>query len=531
MSSHHQRQVLPVSDAVRAKSSGLPAELLERGTVRLRLTAIVTLLVSSFPLLLPLVAEIGDRFGVGIELEFRKLFFGVALLLSAIVVVLSFVRMPPARFMVIGQIFFVLLVATFGATEASSEWGPRAFAHGMPLPCGVVLMFAVVVPMAPRRIIVVSLLAVATTPLTMLTVPLLVGIPTPGFDVLLLNLAPMIIAAVVAYATASVLYQLGRDLGRAQKMGSYQLVSMLSKGGMGEVWRAKHGMLAREAAIKLVRRDREAAGAEEALKRFEHEARVVASLRSPHTVQLYDFGVTDEGALYYAMELLDGMDLERLVELHGPVPPERVVHFLLQACDSLVEAHEAALVHRDIKPANLFAARHGRNVDVIKVLDFGLATRPLNEPGAGLRVTHEGAILGTPAYMAPEQVLGEKSLDGRADIYTLGLVGWWLLTGRDTFQATSATQVMFAHAHVEPERPSMHAKHPVPSDLEAIIMQCLAKPRDARPPNAEALAALLRNVPLAEPWTRERALRWWSSHGSGPAQSEGTAAALLDTSV
>jgi len=279
-----------------------------------------------------------------------------------------------------------------------------------------------------------------------------------------------------------------------------------------------------------VRSDRRETGSEEAFKRFEHEARVVASLRSPHTVQLYDFGVTHEGSLYYAMELLEGMELERLVAAHGPVTSERVVHFLLQTCDSLVEAHEAGLVHRDIKPANLFAARQGRNVDLIKVLDFGLATRPLSALGADPRVTHEGAILGTPAYMAPEQVLGETSIDGRADIYTLGLVAWWLLTGRDTFQATSATQVMFAHAHVEPERPSVYAKHPVQPELEAIIMQCLAKPRDGRPPTADALAALLRSVPLAQPWTRERALDWWASHGGERVQEGmGAVAAAVDT--
>jgi len=328
----------------------------------------------------------------------------------------------------------------------------------------------------------------------------------------------LLLAAGVAYVAANVIYQLARDLGRAKKAGSYQLVAPLGKGGMGEVWRARHGMLAREAAIKVIRGERAREG-DEAVRRFEHEARVVASLRSRNTIQLYDFGVTDDGALYYAMELLDGFDLDRLVREHGPIPAERVVHFLVQACDSLLEAHEAGLVHRDIKPANLIACRLGRDVDVIKVLDFGLATRPVAERIEDVRATTEGTILGSPAYMAPEQVLMDRAIDGRADLYALGTVAFWLLTGRDPFQATTATQVMFAHVHAEPEPPSQHARHTVPPELDRAILRCLAKRPEDRPLSAEALADELRAVRLSEPWTRARALSWWADRAPGPERS------------
>ncbi len=530
MTSHHQRPVLPVPDAVRTRGATLPDELLARATVRLRLTALVTMAVSAFRVVMGLVGDPDKAFGTEREVSVKLAFFGLAAAVSAVLFGLSYARLSHRRFLLVGQVFFVLLVAILGATEATAEFGEHPYARGLPMPIGIILMFPVIVPMPPRRYLIVALIAVATVPLVTYLVPPLVGHAPPSTTLLLLPLIPLIIAALVAAVTARVIYQLGRELGRAQKMGSYQLVAPLGKGGMGEVWRAKHGMLAREAAVKLIRSDRGERGSEEALERFEHEAKVVASLRSPHTIQLYDFGVTDDGALYYAMELLDGMDLDRLVTMHGPIPPERVVHFMVQACHSLVEAHEVGLVHRDIKPANIFATRNGRDVDVIKVLDFGLATKPVAERIPDARVTHEGTIIGTPAYMAPEQVLGDATIDGRADLYTLGLVAWFLLTGRDVFQATSATQVMFAHVHVEPEAPSLHAKMPIPPELEAVILKCLAKKREDRPATAEVLANALRAIPFATPWTRERALAWWATHGAGPASEASTkAAAIADT--
>ncbi len=525
--------MLPVAEGGKrsTRATTLPDDLLERATTRLRLTAVVVLVVSALRLLMGLFGDVNAVFGSAREVAAKHAFFAAAGLVAAILIVLSFARLSHRRFLVIGQVFFIVLVAIFGATESTSPWGDHPFSRGIPLPVGILLMFPVIVPMPPRRFLLVGFIAVATVPLAMLAVPPLVGHEPPSALLLGLNLVPLVIAVLVAYVTAQVIYQLGRDLGRAQKMGSYQLVAPLGKGGMGEVWRAKHGMLAREAAVKLIRRDRPnvgADGASEAVARFEHEARVVSSLRSPHTIQLYDFGVTDDGALYYAMELLDGMDLDKLVTLHGAQPPERVVHFLVQACHSLVEAHEVGLVHRDIKPANLFVTRQGRDVDVVKVLDFGLATRPVAERLPDARSTHEGTIIGTPAYMAPEQVLGDKQLDGRADLYTLGLIGWWLLTGRDAFQATAATQVMFAHVHVDAEPPSSHAPG-IPPELDAIILKCLAKKREDRYADADALADALRAVPLARPWTRQRALEWWRTQGAVVQPKVTTAAAVADT--
>ena len=502
-----KRPMLPVPDAVQTQSQSLPSDLLTRANSRIRVTAGVTACVGLVRVLMSQVSGVDAVFGTEREVSVKVMFFAAAAVLGLVTFGLTYVRMSHGKHLLVGQIFFVLLCAVFGATESTSAWGDHPFERGVPLPVAILLMYPVIVPMQPLRYLVTSALGVGSVPLAMLTVPHLTGNAPPETMILLLSLVPLVIASAAGAFISKVIYQLGKDLGRAQKMGSYQLIAPLGKGGMGEVWRARHGMLAREAAVKLIRRDRAEKGAEEALQRFEHEARVVAGLRSPRTIQLYDFGVTDDGALYYAMELLDGLDLDQLVSRHGPLPPERVVHFLRQACHSLVEAHEVGLVHRDIKPANLFAARVGRDVDVIKVLDFGLATRPSTQVDS--RVTQQGAILGTPAYMAPEQVLGERDLDGRADLYTLGLVAWWLITGRDAFQATAATQVMFAHVNVEPEPPSSYSRLPVPPELDAIVLRCLAKKKGDRFADAEALAQALAAVPLDREWTRERALEWW----------------------
>ena len=229
---------------------------------------------------------------------------------------------------------------------------------------------------------------------------------------------PYLVVLLVAYVGSRVVYGLGAEVSKAREMGSYRLVERLGKGGMGEVWRAQHRLLARPAAIKLIRPEvlgaRDPATRELLLRRFEREAQATALMRSPHTMELYDFGVADDGTFYYVMELLDGFDLDDLVERFGPVPPERAVHLLRQVCASLGEAHEAGLIHRDVKPANLYACRYGREVDFIKVLDFGLVKHGAQAPGTA-RTTSPPAHMspgGTPAYMSPEQALGEGQVDG-----------------------------------------------------------------------------------------------------------------------
>src|SRR5262249_34210063 len=285
-------------------------------------------------------------------------------------------------------------------------------------------------------------------------------------------------------------------------------------GGMAEAGRGPPRMPLRPAAVKLIRpqglgsatgRDHDVL-----LRRFEREARATAGLRSPHTVQLYDFGVTDDGTLYYVMELLEGMTLETLVDRFGPVPAERAIHFLVQVCASLDDAHQNGLVHRDIKPANVVVSRVGGDWDFVKVLDFGLVK--LDSARQDARLTAEGASSGTPAYMAPEVVLGEPATDRAVDIYCLGCVAYWLVTGKLVFEGPGAMKVMMAHAHTPPPPPSSRVEAPLPAELEAVVLECLAKDPARRPSSAAALGARLEAVPVAEPWTRERAERWWSVH-------------------
>jgi len=326
---------------------------------------------------------------------------------------------------------------------------------------------------------------------------------------------PNYVAAGLASYPSIVLSRLRRAVSEAQAMGSYRLEERLGAGGMGEVWRASHRMLARPAAIKLIRAESIAqASGEEAQtlhRRFEREAQATASLTSPHTVALYDFGVTDDGTFYYVMELLHGLDLERLVERFGPVSAARCVALLAQACDSLKEAHARGLIHRDIKPANLFACGIGGCWDVVKVLDFGLVTRGRPASGAQARLTVHDRVGGTPAFIAPEMALG-GTVDGRADLYALGCVAYWLLTGSMVFEGRTALEVTMQHVQAEPVPPSQRTELSVPPELDALILACLAKDPAARPADASVLRRGLTTVPLTEPWTDDDAVRWWRLH-------------------
>jgi protein kinase-like protein len=311
---------------------------------------------------------------------------------------------------------------------------------------------------------------------------------------------------------------------RAREFGSYRLVERLGRGGMGEVWRAEHHLLARPAAIKLIRPEvlgaSDPEGRQATLRRFEREAQATALLRSPHTIQLYDFGATDEGAFYYVMELLEGFDLETLVQRFGPVPWARAVYLLEQLCQSLAEAHEQGLIHRDIKPANIYVCCYGRATDFVKVLDFGLVklrreSEPKDwlEPRSGeLSGTQEGALAGTPSCMAPEQITGDRPLDARTDIYGIGCVAYWLLSGRQVFEAPTVWATILQHLQTPPTPPSARTEQSIPPDLDAAILTCLEKDPDRRPQTADALARLLTSCGDGAPWSQERAWAWWREH-------------------
>jgi serine/threonine-protein kinase len=294
----------------------------------------------------------------------------------------------------------------------------------------------------------------------------------------------------------------------------YDMLEKIGSGGMGDVWLARHRALARPTAIKLIRPDvisRDADGAQRILRRFEREARTTAALRSPNTVEVYDYGVAGDGTFYYVMEYLDGWDLDALVREHGPIEPERTVFLLDQVCESLADAHDHSLIHRDIKPANLHVSRLGTWCDFIKVLDFGLVK---SEDGVNddTGLSMEGQLTGTPAYLSPEMALGEETIDARSDIYALGCVAYWMLTGNLVFDEKSPVSMAVAHASAEPSPPSQHTELDVPEELDGIVLKCLAKdPRD-RFQTVRELRDALATCPTVGSWDRQRAERWWSGH-------------------
>lgn len=300
---------------------------------------------------------------------------------------------------------------------------------------------------------------------------------------------------------------------RLRALGSYRLIRKLGEGGMGTVWLAEHEMLARPAAVKLIQVEALAtsrASRERICARFAREARVTAALHSRNTVTLYDYGLAADGSFYYAMELLDGLDLERLVQVHGVQPAGRVLSILEQACRSLIEAHGHGMVHRDIKPANLFLCRLGAEVDLIKVLDFGLVSEPESKDG---RLSGAGTVQGTPAFMAPEQARA-LPVDARADLYALGCVGYWLLAGRTVFEATDPVGMMTAHVTDTPRSLPVA----VPDDLAALISALLRKDPAQRPKSARAVLATLTAIrcPAEQAWTTADAERWWDANQADP---------------
>jgi serine/threonine-protein kinase len=380
----------------------------------------------------------------------------------------------------------------------------------------VILLFPMIVPNSPGRTLAAGLAAAAMGVVGM-AYAVLRGAPPPNpSQAFFLNL-PAFMFAFIAVVPARILMQLGRQVTEARELGAYRLVEKIGEGGMGEVWRAEHRMLARPAAIKLIRPEvlgtDSGTSAGTTLQRFEREALATATLRSPNTIELYDFGIDDAGIFYYVMELLDGFDLYSLVERYGPASPARTAHLLRQACHSLGEAHREGMVHRDVKPANIFACRMGLDLDFVKVLDFGIVkTERGSVPGGDVALTSEHMMSGTPAFMAPEAVTGDREPDHRVDIYALGCVAYWLLTGLLVFEAPHSMQMVLRHVNDEPVPPSRRTELEVPDSLERIILACLAKDPDDRPATARDLDALLADTGLDAGWSVEQRERWWDAH-------------------
>jgi len=313
-----------------------------------------------------------------------------------------------------------------------------------------------------------------------------------------------IVAALVGIYGTHIINSARREAFKARQFGQYRLLDKLGSGGMGEVYRAEHVLLKRPCALKLIKPSNEADAT--AIAHFEKEVKATARLTHWNTVEIYDYGHTDDGTFYYVMELLPGMSLDELVEKHGPLPPERVVHLLRQVCGALQEAHAVGLIHRDIKPANIFAAQRGGVFDVAKLLDFGL----VKEKAGGSPEARQGSFSGTPQYMSPEQASAYEEVDARADIYSLGAVAYHLLTGKPPFFGKNVLELLAAHAHSEVVPPS-GLNSAVPSDLERIILRCLSKDAKDRYQNALSLEQALSCCECADQWGVEQAADWWQS--------------------
>ena len=322
------------------------------------------------------------------------------------------------------------------------------------------------------------------------------------------------ITVTVAVMASRVVYGLHQQVREAQQLGQYTLDEKIGEGGMGIVYRAHHALLRRPTAVKLLPPER---AGEKNLSRFEREVQLTACLTHPNTVAIYDYGHTPDGVFYYAMEYLDGMDLEELVETDGAQDPARVVHVLRQVCGALAEAHGVGLVHRDIKPANILLCERGGTPDTAKVVDFGLV-KELSPNGPGPGVSTVNNLTGTPLYLSPEAITAPEKLDGRSDLYALGAVGYFLLTGKPVFEGETLIEVCSHHLHTKPVPPSERLGRPLPPKLEAVILRCLAKSAADRPSSASALKEELEQCAVPA-WSDAQARAWWNGRkrvASGP---------------
>jgi serine/threonine-protein kinase len=319
------------------------------------------------------------------------------------------------------------------------------------------------------------------------------------------------VAAAMVVFTAYRIEMLREEATAARRLGQYVLKQRLGAGGMGEVYLAEHVLLRRPCAVKLIRSER--AGDPIQLLRFEREVRLTSNLTHPNTIQVFDYGHTDDDVFYYVMEYLEGLTLEELVRSHGPVPPPRAVYFLRQVCAALREAHEIGLIHRDVKPGNVKVCERGGEHDVIKLLDFGLALPLVGFVAGQGKLTQEGIIAGTPDYMSPEQASGQPVVDGRSDIYGVGALAYYLLTGTPPFVYPSPVRTLAAHLY-ETATPPGEKCPGVPAELEAVVLRCLAKDPADRFQDARALAEALTACPTSGQWSAADAATWWRhEHG------------------
>ena len=499
-----------------SRSSTLTDDGIAAVTGRVRLAALIsgalwTLVIAGNVVLEPLFRKTGFAGTAGWPVP-NGIYAGIGAAGSfAFAWAIRQVRARPSRVIDLGlglEVFTALLIALIGFYQIIPN------ATRISWVVVLILVYPAIAPAPLRRMLVAGLLA-ATMDAIGFGVSLLRDPDQEwAFIQLVWMLAPSYVCAFLALVPATLIRRLGREAGAARELGSYRLGRLLDRGGMGEVYEARHRMIAKPAAIKLIRPELLATSpgfADMIVERFYREAEAVASLRSPHTVALYDFGVATDGTLYYVMELLEGIDLQRLVERFGPLPPERVVHILAQVCASLGEAHANGMVHRDIKPANILVCSLGTTVDFVKVLDFGLVRRETAPAPGEEDLSAPLGPPGTASYMAPEAVRG-SAIDGRADLYALGCVGYWLLTGHAVFEGSSPVQIMYHHGYDPPMPPSERLGTALPCGLEAAILCALAKQPADRPPTAADFCEQISASALVPSWDTPRAQAWWAEN-------------------
>jgi tRNA A-37 threonylcarbamoyl transferase component Bud32 len=402
---------------------------------------------------------------------------------------------------------FLLMVQHFYSLYCATEY------QFLPNPAGLWLMliftYAIFIPNGWRRAaVVIGLLATAPVAWNIFDMTSFAAIAQcrdkyDEFPTLVLMMATGFGASVLG---THMIGNLRREAYEAKQLGQYRLKELIGSGGMGEVYLAEHQLMKRPCALKVIRPGK--ADDPKVLARFEREVRATAALSHWNTVEIYDYGRTEDGTFYYVMEYLPGLSLAELVERFGPLPAGRVIYLLRQTCEALHEAHATGLIHRDIKPGNIFAAQRGGIYDVAKLLDFGLAKPLPNSTGAALDLTQDGSITGSPLYMSPEQSLGENEPDARGDIYSLGAVAYYMLTGHAPFEGNTAMKVLVGHAREQPVPPSQ-LRSDIPSDLELVVLRCLAKRPEERFPDALSLAQALAECAAVGDWSRERAEQWW----------------------